>query len=378
MQYAGFLIRRERLNRNWSQEGLCKGICTVSYLSKIEQGKAEPSDLIATQLLQRMEIQWTPASNADRAFFEEAYEQLFSGDIDSLRSKLAEKDEKITFGPHALDWMILSRICNDLRTPLEEALDACLDNRQLALQRCLQKRYDEALHLYPNAFLYYWVGAQYYWLGDTSTALEHLQTAYDLAAREGRAWIMLNTQTIMGNCYSNHADIAAMENHYSIAMRLAKALGAEDQLDSIRYNIASTQLQAGEYEQAMGYFGALSVHTKMTLHKLAICYEKLDQPYKAIAVLDQADQIQAQEYFPVGLEQQMCDAVRFRLEHGEYLNQPQYGTLLLTCFEDCRKQLPSGYAIFHLPWVLEWHEYHRQYKQAYGLLRDFPDYSRKG
>ena len=34
--FTGFLIRRERLRRNLSQEGLCKGICSVSYLSKIE------------------------------------------------------------------------------------------------------------------------------------------------------------------------------------------------------------------------------------------------------------------------------------------------------------------------------------------------------
>ncbi|MBQ6877388.1 MAG: helix-turn-helix transcriptional regulator, partial [Oscillospiraceae bacterium] len=43
MNYPGFLIKRERLLKNWSQEGLCKGICAVSYLSKIEQGKAEAS-----------------------------------------------------------------------------------------------------------------------------------------------------------------------------------------------------------------------------------------------------------------------------------------------------------------------------------------------
>ena len=30
MNYPGFLIRRERLRRSWSQDGLCKGVCTVS------------------------------------------------------------------------------------------------------------------------------------------------------------------------------------------------------------------------------------------------------------------------------------------------------------------------------------------------------------
>ena len=43
MDYCGFVIRRERLARGWSQQGLCKGICAVSYLSKIEQGQAAPS-----------------------------------------------------------------------------------------------------------------------------------------------------------------------------------------------------------------------------------------------------------------------------------------------------------------------------------------------
>lgn len=43
MNYQGYIIYRERVRRNWSQAGLCKGICTVSYLSKIESGRAEPS-----------------------------------------------------------------------------------------------------------------------------------------------------------------------------------------------------------------------------------------------------------------------------------------------------------------------------------------------
>lgn len=47
---AGLLIRQARLQRDWSQEGLCRGICAPSYLSKIEQGKAAPSPEV-TELL---------------------------------------------------------------------------------------------------------------------------------------------------------------------------------------------------------------------------------------------------------------------------------------------------------------------------------------
>ena len=51
---AGLLIRQARLRRDWSQDGLCLGICTPSYLSKIEQGKAEPSPEVTELLLRRL------------------------------------------------------------------------------------------------------------------------------------------------------------------------------------------------------------------------------------------------------------------------------------------------------------------------------------
>ena len=74
MNYHGFLIYRERMRRNWSQAGLCKGICTVSYLSKIETGKSEPSDEILRLLLDRLgliidqEIEREAAELADQGW----------------------------------------------------------------------------------------------------------------------------------------------------------------------------------------------------------------------------------------------------------------------------------------------------------------------
>ena len=54
----GLLIRQRRLERNWSQSGLCQGICAVSYLSKIEQGRAEGSREILDLLFARLGIAW--------------------------------------------------------------------------------------------------------------------------------------------------------------------------------------------------------------------------------------------------------------------------------------------------------------------------------
>ena len=65
--FEGLIIRRERMAKSWSQDGLCAGICAVSYLSKIEKGKAGASREILALLMQRLEIVWHGGEEAARA-----------------------------------------------------------------------------------------------------------------------------------------------------------------------------------------------------------------------------------------------------------------------------------------------------------------------
>ena len=79
--YPGALLRQAREKRQWSQEGLCSGICAVSYLSKIEQGKAEASPEILRLLFARLELAWyddEATLSQARALTERCYEALFS------------------------------------------------------------------------------------------------------------------------------------------------------------------------------------------------------------------------------------------------------------------------------------------------------------
>lgn len=85
MEYAGFLIRRKRLARNWSQEGLCRGICTVSHLSKIEQGKTRASREVLELLLERMDCRWMAVEDRHRAAVERAWDAY---ETDTLDEKL--------------------------------------------------------------------------------------------------------------------------------------------------------------------------------------------------------------------------------------------------------------------------------------------------
>lgn len=370
MDDYGVLIHRERLLRNWSQEGLCKGICAVSYLSKIEQGKAAPSDAVLRLLLERLEIS-TELDAEARELCNRAYEALFSGDFEALDELLADVERHFRTGA-GLDLMLLQRLNQPGAEPLDVSLEACMDTRTLALQRVLQGRYPEAIALCPNAYFYYVAGVEAYESGENyPKAVEYLQTAYDLAAKEGRPYLMLDTRLFMGNCYANQIDLANMERHFQIAERLARALRHDVSLEHIRYNRAATQIEAGKYADAYAYFSTLSDPGALSLHKLAVCCEKLGKREQALAALDKAQEMPAEA--PLGdLYEKMCALVRYRLEHPDYLTHAEYGKQLLTTFDALRRNQPIGYAGFHLPWVLEWYQANRQYKAAFALLANFP------
>lgn len=373
MGYYGNLILRERLARSWSQAGLCKDICTVSYLSKIETGKAQPSADVLRLLLARLGLHTDPALEAAGArCAEDGYERLFTGRFGELAAALpAASDETYRATAAWTDLLLLRQFDTD-GGALDAGLEAGMTPRQLAMQRLLQGRWDEALALLPNAFCHWRIGVSAYEAGCYEDAVEYLQVGYDLAARDGAARLMLLCRTYMGSCYCNRRDIERMRPHYAAARRLAQALGEQELLDSIAYNTAAVQIERGQFEEAYGYFSALDDPGVLALHKLAICCEKTGRMAEAYAALERAEAAETAEQRSEAVEK-MLAVVRFRLAHPDYLHCDAYGALLLDCFACCRTRLPQGYAAFHLPWVVEWYTAARQYKKVCELLTEFPD-----
>lgn len=374
MDYTCFLIRQQRLAHCWSQEGLCKDICAVSYLSKIEQGKAEPSPEILRLLFKKLGICWHDEQDGcDSQTVQDALEYLLCDEMDSFFLLLESPQwKKLENSRWALDCQLLNRYSDMEDEPLDTALEVCMDQRQLALQRRLQGRWEEALRLWPCGWMYLGAGEDYYQQGNAAQAIEFLQIANDLAAQEGRPRLMLRARSFIGNCYCNLHDFPSMERHYTAARRLAQALEEPDYLRGIAYNIATSHLERGQCEPFLAYFETLEQPDGIDLHKLALCYEKLGRKDEALAALDAADELSSS--LPENVLSKMCELVRLRLTDPDYLDSSTYGEALLNCFALCKQYLPVGFCLFHLPWMLEWHEHHRQYKQAYSLLLDFPEY----
>lgn len=378
MPFPAALIRYARLQKNWSQEGLCAGICAVSYLSKIEQGKVTPSPEILRALLGRLNLSWHDGAEAEQAahLASELYEALLSLDGDTvtqLTATLHKNPEAFLNGPSMLDLLLLARLAGGVpphaSTPLS-AFENCFSTRQRALWLIGEQRAPEAIALLPVSYTYLAAGEHTYFHGQYTHAAELLLHACALAAEEGRSRVMMQARMLLGNCYSDQGDFVEMNRHYRVAARLARDLGDPEVQETIAYNQASTSIELGDYAGAYAYFQSLADPNALSLHKLAICLEKLGRPQEALAALDRArDALQSypsQEWID-----RMCELVRYRLTHPGYLHDAAYGRLLTDCFARMRRELPKGFAGFHLPWLEEWHIANRQYKQAYELIQEF-------
>ena len=373
MELAGYLIRAERLRRGWSQDGLCRGICAASYLSKLEQGKAQASEEIVRQLFARLDLSYDAAPEVCETL-DVCREALFSGANEQFATQfqtLLPQADTLRRSVLAADFLLLNAFYNDETKPLEAEIEPFLTQPQLAMQRALQLNFSAALALDPQPFYRMMEGVVSYRKGGYAAAVESLQRAYTAASEQGLVPLMLLCRVYLGNCYSDQGNCEQLRMHYTVALRLAKALGDHEMLRAIDYNIYSSALEQGDIELALRYFASLSQPTVMELHKLAICYEKLGQTANALRVLDDAELLCADDT-RAPLAREMLALVRFRAAHPNYLHLPEYGALLCQTFEQIRETRPMGYTRFHLPWMLEWYQASRQYRQAFHLLKSFP------
>ncbi len=368
---AGQVIRLLRLQRNWSQETLCQGICTISYLSKIEQGKVDANSQLLADLFNRFGVTWQDSAEA-KTLCDELYEAILSWDhskTESLVKKLEEDWDDIAFGPYYADFVVIRAYCYRKPEDIPCELEHLLDERQRALIAMVSERYEEAYRIYPSPLTAFCVAEQAYREGNYTLALEYFQIACDQAAREGYVYIQMYTESYMANCYADMGNLDAMQRHSRIAERLGKALGDKEIVGTIRYNLAATMVEFGDYEGGYAYFRNIESPGIMDLHKLAICCEALGKYDEAMDALDRAMQLQPR----IHLEMELCNVVRYRLENPDYLHDEVYGSLLMNTFEKVRNELHFGYARFHLRWVCQWLAANRQYRKAFEILKSFPE-----
>lgn len=374
----GFMIRRERLNRNYSQESLCKGICAVSYLSKIEQGQVDAREDIIKALLKRLQVHYKNDAEflaKTEAVIDRAYTKIH--DMESIAGEMDYLDKHrldCLSSRCMLDTLLLSAFVNQRENTLLDEYASCMNQRQYELylyEQCMwgRDKFTELLKLNPNAFYTVSLGVLKCYQGAYQEAIDLLTRGCSISCDEGNVRALLNGKVLLGTCYSNLRNNPLMTKNYQAAERIAAALGEQEMIDLIYYNLGATYLDWGMIQEAYECFDRCEQRDVLFHHKFAICMEKLGQRLSALAELMSGyqDAVVAETL----VYKEMLDVVRYRLEHEDYLHDEVYVELLETCFEHIEKELPEGFAVFHVPYLEEVYQAGRRYKEAYLLNKKY-------
>lgn len=392
--FPGALIRRQRMRQNWSQEGLCSGICAVSYLSKIEQGKVQAGEDILLPLLERLGIRYeTDPDFLARAgaLIDRLYEDVYDGlslldsaPVEGRLAELKEERERLLASPYMLDVLLLEGLLL-WRTP-DAALGEfvpCMTGRQYELHLLLSllggndRAGEELLRLNPCGFFTCQVGVRRYWEGRNMESAELLGRAYLLAAQEGRAHLMLIAKVYLGNCCCDTGWLELMEEHYRAARKLGQALGDQGALLSdIDYNEATSYLEWGMAEKGLAMLEGLERDDALYFHKLAIALEKAGRREEALEAVARGRAAPCCSS-AAPLMEDMLGLVEYRLLHPGYLRDGIYAPMAADLFARIRREQTMGSARFHLPYMLEVLEAERRYRDAYRLLAEFSEQGRK-
>ncbi len=380
----GIIIRKQRLERNWSQSTLCSGICAVSHLSKIEQGKTEGSLEVLRLLMQRLGIDWREDPEfcqETSAWFDEWYDRLFSGEnVEELGRILDDRREEFQSSPFFLDWLMLTWITSGHPPANAKDYISAMDERQYNLYLCLTGRFRELLRASDRGYFSLMAGMQPFFQGDYAKAVMCFQRGMDQAYREGSLRIMLECCGNLGTCYSCMNQLEQTREYYSAAIRMARSLGCVKDMAIMAYNLATTELQLGLPEDALIHLTERPWDEAVYFQKLAVCYEQLGQKDKARAALDQAatapitvllDEYGNNRERVRGVFAQICTIVRIRLDDPDYLKNPEYGQMLVSCIRVMKSLFPIGFTQFHASWLVKWYEANRQYHKANEILHAF-------
>lgn len=300
----GLFIKRERLAQNMSQEALCHGICAVSYLSKIENGKVQPNHEIILKLMSALNMVF-PETQEETDHIQKELENLLdlaetgNEGFQSAYERLKELSGSLMYFPTGLlveGFSLLNQNDNDRLTHHMEMLSEYAPH----WTREQQLRFDlfsgwsalrfnrsqeavthfrQAQGLENNEMALSGLTAAYYVQGDYRTAIEIGKDAFIKQMEAGNIQRGIDVSFTVAAAYANQNRI---EEALKIYRRILNMLGDGDGFEfkySVYYNLGASYLMEGQFEASYRYLSqaldlAETQLTKSGIERLLL-YQKL-------------------------------------------------------------------------------------------------------
>lgn len=395
--YTGYLIRRERLAQNLSQEGLCRGICAASYLSKIESGSAEPGEDIIDRLFEALGIDFIRDGRliADAQRMLERFFFLMDADepceeekafFEANREKLARSEFALRLS--VFDFVAGAQLYNREETlsrlaqiePFMESL--ALREMQWVLivkaeyQDSKQDEWDvlaRAARLGAYSLVTYKQAVSAFQRGWYSQCMELAERAYAQAAEEGSAATMIWSAFLMGTCACNRYDMALAKRYYDRVHALTRGYRMNMD-DYIAYNLGSTYLEYGEDEQALRHLETArekkndAAHNILLHQKLAILDQRMGKREKGLAHLSLAKKhFAGAQWDPAWdatrLIEQMIRFAELTFDAGA-MEQPEFERVTRLLYDEAGERFGFGFKRFYGQYLIELYKRQRRYKDA--------------
>lgn len=412
-EYCGLLIGHQRKSRQWSQESLAHGICSVSYLSKIESAQCSPSQEILSMLAEKMgfllpdfsllpdrtlpsKTSQTEEALSDAAAQEEMQrekamvEALFDLLKNARECRMKQKyqeiqaylsdhpDSRLRFHPDVLLFSLF--FCNgssdsraaDLEDLLCEAMPLLSSDRQ-ALFFLYRKQHEKAMAICPEPWVFLGAASSLYAQNSQTSQVQFmLEQGWQTACNEGMLHVMASAALSLSMVLSNNMETQRAMEWYEKGLRIVEAMREQDLLDDFLYNGGCMELELGHFDRALALFARLKSPNALAVHKIAVCHEQKRDLETVRCILEEAKDAPLD-----GWSEETVDSlfapIAWRLDHPDYLHDKEYGRLLDQVFSSLEKEnVHQGFAQFHLPWQIQYLKANRQYVRLCALLEDFP------
>lgn len=396
----GYLLKMERIRQNKGQKEVCYGICTPSYLSKIEHGTADPDIEILKKLYERLGIVIESDKNEIENLQEkiEAYFKNLEYNIENhIYEELLRKKAVLAYSVCAIDWLIIQAMEKE---DTYEELTQCkefMNRRQLGYyaiisslhwhsfipknreedlwkKKMILEESKNAYDILQNSYAYNWLVEANYMAGDYAKVHQMESTLIALAVREGNTYALADYYMLDGSAYACLNMEEMMMQCYERAMKLLQNTNWKNELQGVYYNIGATLISSEKYEEAMEYLNKIEEPDFSVQHKKAMIMIRTGRIEEGKNFLKMAEEIALNNPLSKSDELKIKEAY-FECESG-FLEKETYVETLEELVKVLEKEKHFGHVYFYKDVILAAYKSQRKYKKMVSFLEKIQELKR--